>query len=86
MNAALWFLGGLALVAAISYGAAYLFRLKSKNEEPLNPEHLPKDWESVMPKEKRAKPVPKDTGPSFMKVGVKSSAGGGKFGKTKFRL
>jgi len=83
MNAVLWFLGGLVLVAAISLGAAYLFRAKSRNEKPLNPEHLPKDWESVMPKEKRVKSVRKDTGPSFRKVGVRSGSGGSRFGRAK---
>ena len=76
MSAVLWFLGGLVLVGAISLGAAYLFRKKSRNEMPLNPEHLPKDWESVMPKEKRRskRSFSKSTEPSFKKVGVKSSS------------
>lgn len=76
MSAVLWFVGGLVLVAAISLGAAYLFRARSRSERPLKPEHLPQDWESVMPKEKRSskKSVSKSTEPSFRRVGVKSSS------------
>ncbi len=76
MNVVLWFLGGLVLVAAISLGAAYLFRAKSRNEKPLHPDNLPKDWESVMPKERRNlnRPVSKSSEPSFRKIGVKSNS------------
>lgn len=73
MSFALWFVGGLVLVAAISYGAFYLYRLKSEREVPLPPERLPKDWDSVMPRDKnrQQKQARQDTEPSFRKVGVK---------------
>jgi hypothetical protein len=79
----LWFIGGLILAAAISYGAMQWYRVHSEKEEPLPAEKLPKDWDSVMPRAK-----PKDerksapgSEPSFRKVGVRKGSGTGPEGK-----
>lgn len=75
MIIALWFLGGLVIVAAISWGAMHLLNARSVKVKPLDPEHLPKDWESVMPREKKVEAkTTKSTQPSFRKVGVKQSS------------
>ena len=71
----LWFLGGLAVVAAISWGAMYLLKAKSVKDVPMDAEHLPKDWESVMPREKKTQTkTPKGNEPSFRKIGVKQNS------------
>lgn len=64
------------LAGAISYGVLHLYRLKREREEPLPPERLPKEWDSVMPREnKRSKNKSRaDTEPAFRKVGVKRSS------------
>lgn len=80
MQVILWFIIGLALAAAISLGAVHLYRVKMEKEHPLPPENLPKDWDSVMPREKkRAAPKSQSGPPSFMRVGGKS----GKLGAGK---
>jgi hypothetical protein len=78
MNIVLWFLLGLIVAAGISAGALHLFRLRSKSEGPLPAENLPKDWESVMPREKSnsRKPESKRDEPSFKKVGHSKSDSG----------
>jgi len=83
MIALLWFLGGLILAGAVSAAILYWYKEKSKREQPLPPESLPKDWASVMPREKA---VPKKTDkqePSFRKVGVKIGSNGRPAGKLK---
>ena len=79
MALVLWFIAGLLLAAAISYGVVHLYRLRSSKEAPLPPDKLPKDWDSVMPREKPKEQRKAGTAsePSFRKVGVKKGTGNG---------
>lgn len=85
MTVLLWFLGGLILAAAFSAGVVYWYKERSKREQPLPPETLPKDWASVMPREKAksTKKEAKSDPYSFRKVGVKVGSNGRSASKLK---
>ena len=79
MTVAIWFTMGVILAAGISYAVVHFYRVRSEKEEPLPPEHLPADWDAVMPrsKPKGEQKAVKGSEPSFRTVGVKKGSGGG---------